>query len=210
MITPTLPEVLRTALESWQRDLHTALPGKVKSYDAATQTAEVIPLIKQATPRKDGGIEENAIPVIPNVRVLWPRAGGFYIHFPMAAGDYVLLVFNEAAIGHWRAGGGTPSPAGDLTRHGLSHPYAIPGGWPDQDAFSDAPGDHGLIAVAPGQYLRVTQAGAESEEGDFVALKSAFDALQAAFDAHVHPTGVGPSGTTTPVGPQPSSTTLKA
>ncbi len=63
-------------------------------------------------------------------------------------------------------------------------------------------------ADSPGWIPSLTEHG---DDTDFLASKAGLDALQAAFDTHVHPTGVGPSGTTASVvGPQPSTTKLKA
>jgi hypothetical protein len=141
------------------------------------------------------------------VKVRWPRAGGYYIHFPIASGDYCQLIFNEAAIGFWRENGEIASP-GDLERFGLSHPYACPGGWPDNDPLDDAPTTEAVIIVPSGKHVRITEAGAS---GDFVALKSAIDALVNFANVHVHPTGVGPSGAVaSPLAAQTSSTSLKA
>lgn len=74
-------------------------------------------------------------------------------------------------------------------------------------------------ADSPGWIPTLTEHG---DETDFLATKEALDTLQSAFDdhvqneykTHVHPTGVGPSGATTPpaaaIGQQPSTTKLKA
>jgi hypothetical protein len=216
-LDPTLAEVLNDWLDSRMGDLHVAMPGKVTAYDRATQTAEVEPQIQQALLKPDGGRENIALPKIPNVRVLWPRAGGAYLHMPMAVGNYVLLVFNEAAIALWRETGEV-SPAGDLERHGLSYPYAIPGGWPDAGAF-DLPSQPSesytdSVLMVPG-VLRVVKS--SSPDDQFVALANLvmerLNAIQAAFDAHVHPTGVGPSGPPpSPIGPlaDVASVALKA
>lgn len=136
-LDPSLVEVLEAWLYERHNDLHVAMPGKVKSYDANKQTADIIPVIKGSFLKADGSRTEREFPVIPNVRVMWPRAGGCYLHFPMAADDYVQLVFNEASIAQWRESGAV-SPPGDLTRHDLSYPYAYPGGWPDSGAFGTA------------------------------------------------------------------------
>ena len=65
-----------------------------------------------------------------------------------------------------------------------------------QKSAFDSSGD--IVATAGGLF-KVNGA------GDFVALaglvKSRLDTIQAAFDAHVHPTGVGPSGPPPPIGP---------
>jgi len=42
----------------------------------------------------------------------------------------VLLVFCETGIGHWEAGDGSISDAGDERRHHLAHAVAIPGFYP--------------------------------------------------------------------------------
>lgn len=70
---------------------------------------------------------------------------------------------------------------------------------------------------APGWFPQLTEYG---DGGDFVALKSAVDAIQGKLDdfvskynSHTHPTGVGPSGPTaqieTPVGAQSSAQFIK-
>lgn len=192
--TPTVADVIRKAIESRLADVHTAMPGKVKSYDRVTQTADVMPLVNAVAPMADGSDELEELPVIPNVRVLWPRAGGAYLHMPMAAGDYVLLVFNEAAIGHWRAGAGEPAPPGDVSRHSLSYPYAIPGGWPDAGAFELPPPESEsyttTVLLVPG-VLRVVRsddpsdqfvAGGEKVNTELESLQSMVNTLAAALN----------------------------
>jgi hypothetical protein len=184
-LEPSVQSVLNEWLDERLNFLHTAMPGKFKSYDAATQTAEVVPVIKQSLLAGDDSRAEVELPVIPNVKVHWPKAGGFYWHFPIAAGDYCQLIFNEAAIGFWRANGTVASP-GDLERHGLSHPYAYPGGWPDSDPLPDAPSAEAVIIVPGGKHLRVSTA---SGVADAVALAqkvaTQFDQLKAAITSWV-------------------------
>ena len=183
-LDPSLVEVLEAWLYERSHDLHVAMPGKVKSYDPATQTAEIIPVIKGSLLKPDGGRADREYPVIPNVRIMWPRAGGCYLHFPMAVGDYVQLVFNEACIAQWRESGAV-SPAGDLTRHDLSYPYAYPGGWPDAGAF----GTPGPVVVVPSALTVCAEgahasaqpvAGATKTDADFEAIKSACTTLASA------------------------------
>ncbi len=167
-LEPTWQEIISEAIESRLLELHTAIPGKVVSYDAATQTAEVTPVVQRAEPREDGGNTLTPLPSIPNVPVQWPRGGGMALCFPLRAGDHVLLVFSEAAIGHWRASGEL-APPGDLRRHCLGYPVAIPGIAPEQGPIAD-PGAAGE-AVLSGGVLRV---GASS--ADFVALSAKVEA----------------------------------
>lgn len=169
-LEPTLQEVLAEVIESRLLELHTAIPGKVISYDASKQTAEVLPVVQRVDPTEDGGSTLTRLPSIPNVPVQWPRGGGYAIHFPLAAGDHVLLVFSEAAIGHWRASGEI-APPGDLRRCSLGYPVAIPGIAPEASPLTDAPADEGVVNVPSGKALRVGAAGA-----DFVALAAQTDA----------------------------------
>lgn len=169
-LEPTIQEVIADAIESRLLELHTAIPGKVISYDATTQTAEVAPVVQRAEPAVNGSSTLTPLPSIPNVPVQWPRGGGYAIHFPLAPGDHVLLVFSEAAIGHWRASGEL-APPGDLRRHSLGYPVAIPGIAPESGPLTDAPADEGVLTVPDGKVLRVGGAGA-----DFVALAAKVEA----------------------------------
>lgn len=151
-LEPTLQEVIAEAIESRLLELHTAIPGKVISYDPATQTAEVAPVVQRAEPAEDGGATLTALPSIPNVPVQWPRGKSFALSFPLAAGDHVLLVFSEAAIGHWRASGEL-APAGDLRRHSLGYPVAIPGVAPDAQPIDDpGSGSEAVLRVGDGVF----------------------------------------------------------
>ncbi len=211
-LAPDLSEVLDDVLTSRLADVHTAIPGTIKTYDAAKQTAEVIIQVRAATPNQDGDTVAEEHPVIPNVPVQWPRGGGYALHFPLAPGDHVLLVFSEAAIGHWRATGQVADP-GDLRRHSLAYPIAIPGIAPESSPIGDAPTGMAVLNVGSG----VFSVGSSSAE--FVALanlvSARLDAIQAKFDLHTHNvTAPGsPSGPPVPlIGPLApvAATKLKA
>ena len=124
-ITPA--ETYRRILDARLTDLHTALPGRVRAYDAATQTADIEPMIKRGVPT--GGEEDEvaleALPVLPSVPVLFPSGGQCFVTFPLAVGDPVLLVFSERDTSHYRATGAVADP-GVPTMHGLSGAVAIP------------------------------------------------------------------------------------
>jgi hypothetical protein len=164
-LAPEMSEVLEEWLRSELAEVHTAIPGKVKTYDPETQTAEVIVQVRASTPREDGSRQPEEAPVIPNVPVAWLRAGGYSLHLPLAANDAVLLIFNEAAIAHWRETGQLSDP-GDLTRHSLSYPYAIPCDARNAGKLTDTPADAAVFGLPSGGHLRI---GAESGS-EFVAL----------------------------------------
>lgn len=104
------------------KETHTCLPGIVKSFDAATQSATVQPAIQRIF-IPDGPVN---LPVCLDVPVQFPRGGGFVLTFPVTAGDECLLVFSERAIDFWFDRGGVQLPA-EYRMHDLSDAFAIMG-----------------------------------------------------------------------------------
>lgn len=133
-------EVLRQILEGDRVDLHTAMPGVVRSYDDETQTAEIALGVARVIPAADEDDPDlvEPLPILPSVPVLWPRASGGYLHIPIAAGDGVLVLFCESDLNRWRETGQAGEDPGVHTRHGLSGAVAIAGlhwrGNPNPDA----------------------------------------------------------------------------
>lgn len=216
-LEPTLAEVIRGAIDGKLIAVHTALPGRVKTYDRTKQVADIIPVIRGVIFTEDDEPVLEDLPVIPNVPVGWLRGGGYSLQFPLNPGDHVLLVFSEAATGQWRSTGQTSEP-GDLRRHDLSYPFAIPCCAPDADAL-DAIGADEAVIDGP----TAIRLGGEAS-AIFVALAAKVDAaiaaIVAAFNAHTHitntavaafgPTNPGTAAPTTPpLAAQPSVTATK-
>lgn len=179
MATPTIAEVIRAAIDSRLADVHTCLPGRVVSYDATKQQADVEIVVRSAVEASDGSTMHESYPVIPAVPVAWMRGGGYSLQFPLAKGDHVWLMFSEAAMGFWRTSGQVSVP-GDLARHSLSYPIALPCIAPDSQILPSAA--HALLS-APGGGKLVVSAGGETDAvalaglvGDVLtALKGAID-----------------------------------
>lgn len=129
--SPNLAELISEAFDIRLGDLHTALPGRIESYDAAKQEADVKPLIKRLISAADGDEILEEIPVIPNVPIAFPRAGGYFVTFPLAKGDHVLLIFAERSIDNYQAGVGIDSDPDDFRMHSLTDAVAIPGWYPE-------------------------------------------------------------------------------
>jgi hypothetical protein len=160
--SPDMLDVLELFERRLLDNIHTAMPGRIERYDPATQRADVQPLVRRRVPKADTDQREwvyEELPLIPSVRVLHPRGGGAFVHLPIATGDTVLLVFCETGIGHWEAGDGSISDAGDERRHHLAHAVAIPGMYPaakNIDAASGAPGERELmVGFEGGAVIRV-------------------------------------------------------
>lgn len=128
MPTPDSAETMRRVLEQERAEIHVALPGRVRSYDQAAQTAEIELEIKRVMPSGDDDEPDivDEYPILPAVPVLCLRGSGFFMHFPQRAGDKVTVLFCEADLNEWRRTGVLSDP-GVSTRHGLSGAVCIPG-----------------------------------------------------------------------------------
>jgi hypothetical protein len=122
---PTLAEIIRRALEASAADLHVSMPGRIERFDAAKGLADVKPLLQDAALQR-GERQPIPVPVVTNVPVIFPGAGGFRLTFPVAAGDGCLLVFSDRSLDRWLARGGEIDP-GDDRRHALSDAVALLG-----------------------------------------------------------------------------------
>jgi hypothetical protein len=204
-IEPTLAELLETAHRSFMLDVHVSMPAVVRKYTAGTQRGDFLPVVKGSVQDSDGNNVFEERPTIQNVPVRWERAGGYYDHKPLAAGDHGYLIFSEDSYAIWRTTGQVSEP-GDLTRHSISYPFFLPGAWPDDDPLPDAPTGHAVSIVPAGGFLRVSKAGGVGA-ADFAALSAKVDAnfqtLMTAFNSHAHPYLPGP-GSATPTGPPAS------
>lgn len=97
-----LASLLRLAVSEHLRNVNTCLPGRVVDYDPATQTATIQPLLKNKLP---DGTEETLPPLI-KVPVVFPRAGGASITYPLSKGDGVMLNFSQRSLDEWKGNGG--------------------------------------------------------------------------------------------------------
>lgn len=106
-------------------NVHTAMPGKVESYDPLTRTGQVKPLLKIAHIDKTQ-TELQSIADVPFAIYGTASAG---VVLPINTGDYVLLIFNERTIGKAMKTGNASSTS--LTHlFGLGDAVALPGLFP--------------------------------------------------------------------------------
>lgn len=214
----TLAEILRSQSNASLAGVHTAMPAKVVKYDAATQTIDALPVVKVPYIDEDGEQAYDELPVIPNVPVQFPRGGGYMITVPLAAGDFVWLMFCETDMSVWRTTGQVSEPA-DLRRHGPGYPVAIPGAVPDTVVTTDATitgtdvvigkdGQEAQVRIfhsaTPGaSYIKLGRTAS-----DFVALASlvqtALDAIRSEFNSHTHTCAAPASPGSTVVVPMPA------
>lgn len=90
----TLTHTLGFVLQQRLKDVHTAMPGIVETYDADTKRARVQPAIRIAL---TDGTTTRRSPLI-NVPVVFPSGGRYTLLFPVDAGDTVLIVFSQRGL----------------------------------------------------------------------------------------------------------------
>ena len=93
------------------RGLHVALPGKVVSFDAESQTAAVQPAVKTGS---------LVFPVLSDVPVFMP------VPFEVNPGDPCLVVFADIDIDAWFESGEPQEPK-SARKHALSDGFAFVG-----------------------------------------------------------------------------------
>jgi len=189
--------LVRDAIRAALLDVHTTFPGKVVSVrrDATGWLVDVKPQQLRHLPKRGGGTVTEELPVIPDVPVLWPAAGGWGLSMPIEAGDHVLVVASEHAIGEWRARGEVCDP-GLRGRHDLNGCFALPGASTAGRFFSDALSaaaesgivigkDGGIqIAISTSEIKLGRSATSYAAKAD--AVLDRLDAIRTAFNAHTH------------------------
>ena len=117
---------LRVAIGSALLQTWTALPGIVQSFNPAKCTAVVQPAIEGTTRDGSGVLAQVSLPVLTDVPVIFPGAGGVTLTLPLAEGDEVELRFQSRCIDQWFSAGGVQR-AGSNRKHDLSDAVAYPG-----------------------------------------------------------------------------------
>ena len=209
---PTIVEGVQAVVQGERADQRTAIPATVQSYNLATQRATVqagvqLQLLNGTT------ISE---PVFADVPVMWPSAGGYSIHAPLAAGDEVLVVFAERSIDEWLAAGGYNRVAGDTRRFSAQDAIAIPGlrSAPNALPANARPAGAVCVAAADGAVRMEIRTGgvvtifaSEVRLGDDTAtalalanlVDSRLASIKTAYDTHTHVSAAPGSPTAVPV-----------
>ena len=97
--------------------LHCALPGQVKTFDAAACTAVIKTMLKSRS-----GV---SLPLLRDVPIFLPTLNGEQA-FDIAPGDFCLVIFADAAIDAWLQTGEESVPISGRT-HDLSDAFAFVG-----------------------------------------------------------------------------------
>ena len=119
-------QAMRLVLDGRQSTMWTAMPCIVDSVDLEKMTISAQPTIQGVVENEDGTTQNVNLPLLADVPIVFPSAGGFLITFPIKVGDEVLVVFAARCIDAWWQSGGIGRPM-EARMHDLSDGFAIPG-----------------------------------------------------------------------------------
>jgi len=119
-------DVLIAALQLWQSDIWTALPGIVQAVNLAEETVDVQVAVKMTQTDKMGVETQISVPKLIHCPIAFPSGGGFLLALPIAAGDEVLIIIASRCVDGWWDNGGE-QPQLEFRMHDLSDGFVIPG-----------------------------------------------------------------------------------
>jgi hypothetical protein len=126
----TEDEMIKAFISAAQQEMNTAIPCKVEAFDKDKGTVDVVPALNRTLPDFQGNYESEQLPKMSDVLIVYPRCQQFAITFPIAVGDYGLLIVCQRNIGNWRSTGNQGDP-GDLGVFTLDGAVFLPGLFPD-------------------------------------------------------------------------------
>jgi hypothetical protein len=115
--------------------MRVAVPGIIQSFNATAQTVTVQVAIRERV-NLNGNLSWETIPLLVDVPIFMPRAGGFTLTMPVTAGDECLVVFGDNCMDAWWQSGGVQNQV-EKRRHDLSDGFAIVGIWSQPRVLPD-------------------------------------------------------------------------
>lgn len=116
----------RMAFEGLQSGMWTAMPGIVTAVDFEKMTCSVQPAIQGSIENEQGVKQSVNYPLLVDVPICFPKAGGFLLTLPLAVNDEVLIIWACRCIDAWWQSGGVQRPM-EARMHDMSDGFAIPG-----------------------------------------------------------------------------------
>lgn len=120
-------DLLEKVKESIFANLRVSGPGIIQDFNPTEMTVSVQMGIRETVQIGNSDlVEEVALPLLVDVPVVFPNAGGYSITFPIRVGDECLVVFGDHCIDAWWQSGGVQSEV-EQRNHDLSDGFAIVG-----------------------------------------------------------------------------------
>ena len=123
----TEEEKLRNFGDQHAADMRVAAPGIIQAFDIEKQTVTVQLALRERI-NINGNLTWETIPLLVDVPIFMPRAGGYLLTLPIKKGDECLVIFGDCCIDAWYQSGGVQNQL-DKRRHDLSDGFAILGIW---------------------------------------------------------------------------------
>lgn len=127
-ILGTEEETYRTMGAAWKSTLRVACPGIIQGFNEKEQTVTVQPAIREHLRKEDSSKEWANLPLLLDVPICFPRAGGYALTMPIKKGDECLVIFLDSCIDAWWSYGNIQNQI-EKRRHDLSDAVAILGIW---------------------------------------------------------------------------------
>lgn len=117
-------EAQMQVLDGRQSIIWTALPAIVTKINLTQMTIEAQPTIMGVVEDENGNQTFVKLPLLVDVLICFPSAGGFTMTFPLAINDEVLIIWASRCIDAWWQSGGIQKPM-EARMHDLSDGFAV-------------------------------------------------------------------------------------
>lgn len=125
-ISESQDELYRKIMERVKKDIRVAEPGIIQAFDLKTQTVTVQLALREEIANQDGTKQWVNLPLLLDVPIVIPHAGGYMLTFPINIGDECLVILGDMCIDSWFSYGGVQNQI-EKRRHDLSDSFAILG-----------------------------------------------------------------------------------
>ena len=139
-LVPTEEETQAKRERALMFNMKVSFPAKVTTVNA-NGTVNIQPVIREKLISSGNSVSYVNLPIIPNVPICWPNAGGYSITFPIDVGDECLAVISDQSFDNWWLYGGVQNPI-EYRRHDLTDaiaifgPKSIPNTLPEPQGFT--------------------------------------------------------------------------
>ncbi len=184
-------ELNRRMGENWQSNLRVAAPGIIESFDPKTQTVTVQLAIREHIRKEDLSQEWVNLPLLLDVPIVIPRAGGFTLTMPIKKGDECLVIFSDMCIDAWFSLSGVQNQI-EKRRHDLSDGFAVLGTWSQPNVIKNYSTDSAELRTTSGN----TKISLKEDEIELISQTVKINGVN--FNNHIHNAPYGGGQTSGP------------
>lgn len=164
----SLEKAQSAAIENTTKNLRTAFPAKIVSFNPENQTAVIECVIHNVLSEDESGVP---LPPLEDVPVQFPRSSGFDITYPLKPGDEGIAIISDRCIDGWWSTGNSDKPM-MIRSHDLSDAMFIPGINSVGKATSNFDTDALAIRSKDGsQYIKLFENGNIEMDGTQLTVK---------------------------------------